>query len=363
MVNCAFSGGLSPRQNSERLEMNTHTRITLILLATLLAAPVTTLAQGASAPPTDLNPAVLKVNDDTIYAAEISMVMQNIVAQLGGPDKVEDQQQVVQMATQRVVEQKLLAQEARRFGIQADELRVAQMMQAVEQQAGGREALEATLKTRGSSIERLTAMFTEMDLARSFIEKQISPTIKVTDEEVTTFYAENPELFLTDEQVHARHIIFMAAQDADAQTVVDARAKAEEARKRALAGEDFAELATELSEGPSAPKGGDLGFFTREQMVPTFAAAAFDLEVGGISPVVRTSFGLHVIKVVEKRPAGKLPFDEVSEHVRSNLVQQKTGETVGELLNSLAEKATVTPLMAGAAQAPGAPAASQQPPQ
>ena len=334
-----------------------------MFLAFLVATPVITMAQVAPSPSGEINPAVLKVNDDVIYAAEISMVMQNVVAQMGGPDKIENEEQVVQIATQRVVEQKLLAQEARRFGIQADELRVAQMMQAVEQQAGGREALDASLKTRGSSIERLQAMMTEMDLARSFIEKQISPNIKVSDEEVAAFYADNPELFLADEQVHARHIIFMAAQDADAQTVAEARAKAEAARKRAVAGEDFAELARELSEGPSAAKGGDLGFFTREQMVPTFAAAAFDLEPGGISPVVRTAFGLHVIKVVEKRPAGKLPFDEVSEHVRSNLVQQKTGQTVGTLLESLAEKATVTPLMGGAPEAPAAPAGSQQQPQ
>jgi peptidyl-prolyl cis-trans isomerase C len=282
---------------------------------------------------------------------------------MGGRDKIEDEQKVAQMATQRVVEQKLLAQEARRFGIQANELRVAQMMQAVEQQAGGRESLEASLKTRGSSIEAMQAMMTEMDLARSFVEKQILPTITVSDEDVTAFYADNPELFLADEQVHARHIIFEAAQDADAQTVVETRAKAEEARKRALAGEDFAELARELSEGPSAPKGGDLGFFSRAQMAPTFAAASFDLEPGGISPVVRTTFGFHVIKVVEKRPAGKLPFDEVSEHLRSNLVQQKTGETVGKLLESLAEKATVTPLMAESPPAPGAPSGNPPPPQ
>jgi len=340
--------------------MKTHMRFALILSAILVAAPIISSAQVASPPSADINPAVLKVNDDTVYAAEISMVMQNIVAQMGGRDKVEDQQQVVQMATQRVVEQKLLAQEARRFGIQADELRVAQMMQAVEQQAGGRESLEESLKSRGTSIDQLQKMMTEMDLARSFIEKHISPTIAVSDEEVRAFFDDNPELFVTDEQVHARHIIFEAALEVDAETAAATRAKAEEARKRALAGEDFAQLARELSEGPSNTGGGDLGFFARAQMPPTFAAAAFDLEPGGISPVVRTQFGFHVIKVEEKRPAGTLPFDEVSEALRSNLIQQKTGETVGKLLESLAEKATVTQLMAGA-QGPGAPAGGQQP--
>ena len=116
-----------------------------------------------------------------------------------------------------------------------------------------------------------------------------------------------------------------------------------------MAGEDFAELARELSEGPTAPKGGDLGFFTRGQTAPAFEAAAFALEPGDISPVVRSPFGLHVIKVEEKRPARRLPLDEVSDHVRDMLVQQKTGERIARLVESLAQKGTVVNL-ADAAQ-------------
>ncbi len=184
-----------------------------------------------------------------------------------------------------------------------------------------------------------------MELSRSLIEKQISPTIQVTDEEVKAFYEENPELFDAEAQVHARHIIFNATLEADAQTVAEARTKAEEARRRALAGEDFAELARALSEGPAAPKAGELGFFTQGQTAPAFSAAAFALEPGGISPVVRTPFGLHVIKVEENRPARRLPFDEVFDHVRNLLVQKKTGQNVGKLVESLADKATVVNLV------------------
>ncbi len=180
----------------------------------------------------------------------------------------------------------------------------------------------------------------------------------MTDEEIATFYAENPQMFVTEEQVHARHIIYSAGEDADADTVVNARANAEEARKRAIAGEDFAELAKELSEGPSAPNGGDLGFFVYQQMVPPFAEAAFALEPGGISEVVRTNFGFHVIKVEEKRPAGTLPLNgETENHLRTLLTQQKTAEKVGALIESLAANADIKPLLA-----PPPGAAAQQPP-
>ncbi len=253
------------------------------------------IAQESPAPGANVNPAVLKVNDDLVYAAEISMVMQNIAGQMGGRDKVPDQQELVQMATQRVVEQKLLSQEASRNGIQPNEPRVAQMIQAIEQQAGGREALDASLAQMGSNHEQVMEMIREMDLVRSLIEQKISPSIQVSDEEVASFYAENQEMFKNDAQIHARHIITAATEDADAATVAAAAAKAEKARERAIAGEDFAELAREMSEGPSAPKGGDLGFFTREQMVPAFADTAFALEPGQISEVVRSPFGFHVI--------------------------------------------------------------------
>ena len=324
--------------------MKTQARNATIVLA-LVAIAATGLAQEAPAPDANINPAVLKVNDDLVYASEISMVMQNIAGQMGGREKVQDQQQLVQMATQRVVEQKLLSQEALRVGIQPNEPRITQMAQTIEQQAGGREALDASLAQMGSNYEQVTEMMREMDLVRSLIEQKISPSVQVSDEDVASFYAENPEMFKNDAQVHARHIIFAAREDADAETVATAGANAEKARERAVAGEDFAGLAREVSEGPSAATGGDLGFFTREQMVPAFADAAFALEPGQISGVVRSPFGFHVIKVEEKRPAGTLPLDEVSDDLRSMLVQQKTGEEVGKMVEALADTATITPLI------------------
>ncbi len=340
----------------ERFTMKRHNAIALFLVAAMVT-PLMAFAQAESAPAQDKNPEMLEVNGEKIYAAEISMTMQNIAAQMGGRENVQDENQLVQMATQRVVEQTLLAQEARRTNIQPNELRLAEMIQALEQQAGGRETLESNLATFGMSYDQLAEFVLEMELSRALIKEQISPTIQVSNEEVKAFYDENPELFDAEAQVRARHILFNATLVADAQTVAEARAKAEAARQRALAGEDFAELARELSEGPTAANGGDLGFFTQGQTAPAFSAAAFALEPGEISPVVRTDFGLHVLKVEEKRPAGRLPFDEVSDHVRSSLIQKKTGQSVGNLVESLADKATVVNLV------DDPPASNQQAPQ
>jgi peptidyl-prolyl cis-trans isomerase C len=326
--------------------MKSNVGITLTVAAGLLAVSSFVAAQQPAPAVGDVNPAVLKVNDDLVYASEISMVMQNIASQAQAAGQPPNQEQLVQAATQRIVEQKLLAQEAVRVGIKVDELRLAEMAKAIEDQAGGRATLDANLAQMGSNYEQLQNTLREMDLVRSYIEQEIVPTVQVTEQEVTAFYTENPEMFERPEQVHARHILFDAAEDAEAQVIVDARGKADDARKRALAGEDFAELAREVSEGPSAPNGGDLGFFAREQMVQPFSEAAFALQVGQISEVVRTQYGFHVIKVEERRDAGTVPLEEASDRLETMLQQQKVGRMVNERMQSLASKATITPLMA-----------------
>lgn len=336
--------GRSVRSDMERFTMKRHNIIALVLVSALIV-PTIAFTQEPATPGGSLNPAVLEVNGEKIYAAEISMTMQNISTQMGGRENVESEQRLMQMAMERVVEQQLLAQEATRTNVQPNELRLAEMMQALERQAGGRDALESNLNTFGMSYDQLAGYVREIELSRALIEKQISPTIQVSDEEVKTFYEGNLELFDAAEQVRARHIVFSASLEADTETVAEARAKAADAHRRAVAGEDFAVLAQELSEGPTASKGGDIGFFARGQTAPAFEAAAFALEPGGISPVVRTQFGLHVIKVEEKRPARRLPLDEVSEDVRTLLVQQKTAENVAKLVASLAETGTVVNLM------------------
>ncbi|HXT09879.1 MAG TPA: peptidylprolyl isomerase [Roseiarcus sp.] len=147
------------------------------------------------------------------------------------------------------------------------------------------------------------------------------------------------------EEIHARHILLPT----------EAAAKA--ALARVKAGEDFGKVATELSKDPSA-KGGDLGWFTKDRMVPEFAEAAFKLKKGEISEPVKTQFGWHIIQVEDTRMKTFPPFDQVKEQA-SHYVQQKAQADIVQQLRKDAkierfDEAPAKP----AATAPAAPAAT-----
>jgi peptidyl-prolyl cis-trans isomerase D len=149
------------------------------------------------------------------------------------------------------------------------------------------------------------------------------------------WYAEHREELTQPEQVHARHIIVKAEKrtDAEAQKIL------EDVRARLAKGEDFGKLAREISEEPAAKTtGGDLGFFPRGQMAPEFEQAAFGAQAGSLVGPVKSSFGWHLIEVMEKRPAGTRPFEEVKPVIAQRLAADRTAAMAEAKARELAQR-------------------------
>lgn len=166
--------------------------------------------------------------------------------------------------------------------------------------------------------------------------------LAVPADEIETYYNEHTERFTRPDEVRARHILIKVERGADDEAVATARAKAEEVLALAKAdGADFEALAKEHSEGPTAPRGGDLGFFARERMVPEFSEAAFAMDAGEVSELVRTQFGFHIIQVAEKREAATAPLSEVSESISVELRHQRRTQLFQRMLTELRESAEI----------------------
>ena len=148
----------------------------------------------------------------------------------------------------------------------------------------------------------------------------------ITDEEIESFYRQNFNRYSIPEQRSARHILIKTSAEDSEDALSEKLNRAEQVLELAKTGEDFTELAKQFSEGPTGPKGGDLGSFSRGRMVKPFDDAVFALNEGEISDIVETQFGFHVIKVEKIEPAHTKALEEVKDEITFQLQKQKGNE-------------------------------------
>ncbi|OGI04487.1 MAG: hypothetical protein A2Y25_06015 [Candidatus Melainabacteria bacterium GWF2_37_15] len=206
----------------------------------------------------------------------------------------------------------------------------------------------------------------KLDLLKQKLVENIVGNNGASDEEVKKFYEENKEAhFKHGEQVRAAHIL-ISASEADLKDAVknenatanlsedDLNKKVQEKLKEKQAkAQDilqqakkdpakFEELAKKYSEDTStASKGGDLGFFPKEEMVPDFSKVAFATKPGQISDVVKTEFGYHIIKVIDRKEAGATPLDEVAVHIKKYLESKKKMDALRTLIETSRQSASI----------------------
>lgn len=146
----------------------------------------------------------------------------------------------------------------------------------------------------------------------------------VSQQEVEQYFIANKDSFATKEAVSARHILVRVADWNNEKLSYDAFNKIKKAQIDAKAGKDFAALAKQYSDDPSAAQGGDLGSFTKGQMVPEFEAAAFALPVNGLSDIVKTQFGYHLIQVYAKTAAKNPTMNDVRDEIVKKIVAERS---------------------------------------
>lgn len=210
-------------------------------------------------------------------------------------------------AVDTLLTQNLIEQEVKKEGVSVTQKDIDEEMKNLVEAYGGQTAFDQTLMQSG-----LTQDLLEKDMKTNLeIEKLLKPQIKITEEEMQTYFDENKESFAKAKEVNASHILV-----ADEKTAKEVKAKLDK-------GEDFAKLAKEYSTDGSAQSGGELGFFGEGAMVPEFEEAAFSMKVGEISEPVKSQFGYHIIKVNEIHEATEANFKNSKKQIEDALFDQK----------------------------------------
>lgn len=223
----------------------------------------------------------------------------------------------------RLIVGELLFQESKKKGIQVKPETVTEQLMTIKQRFPSEAEFKKALEENNMTESKISADIKRDVAIQQLLDKEVDQKVKITDEESKTFYDKNLQLFQQPERVKASHILIKVDEGAPEEKKAEARKKIKEIQQKVQNGEDFAALAKTYSEGPSGPKGGDLGSFGRGQMVKPFEDAAFSLKPNETSDIVETRFGYHLIKVVEKQPAKKIAYADAKDRINKRLKDQK----------------------------------------
>jgi len=315
---------------------------------------------------------IIKVNDTKITQAQFDEIFnkeaeQSLKGQL--PIDIKDPKNAFMhnLAKARVVNElivkALLDSEIKKRGIKVTNKDMDEALKVLVDKIGSKEELDKVLKHNGVSAAEF-----KKDLKEQVRMKKLAESLgeaKVSDEEAKDFYNKNSEKFKHPEQVRASHIL-IAVNVPELTEVVKSDSKNKdlsEVELKAKVGEKimekeakakdllakvqkdpslFAKLAKENSDDPgSASNGGDLGFFTKEDMVPEFSNAAFSAKPNTIVGPVETQYGYHIIMVTDRMAAGKDSYETVEKDLKEFISNQKLLVNIDKLLNSLKKEAKI----------------------
>ncbi len=313
--------------------------LSVIVMFCLLPASVT--ARGRKEKKEN---SVARVNGEYISQQRYDLLADQKKQQYGlqGTELNEEQQNMLKEEVMNdLVTEEILFQEAQRLDITAEKKEINAQLDALKQRYQDENSFKEAIAQNGFT-EKAFKQYIERNITiQKLLEQEVGSNITIEDSEMKSFYADNPSYFEVPEQIEARHILVSTEGLEGEGAKEEARSRAESIRRELLDGADFAALAREKSEGPSASNGGSLGRFSKGQMVPSFEEVAFSLEIGEISEVVETQFGYHIIEVTDKISAGTLSYEEAKPNIEEYLTQVKQQEQYTEFIENLREQAEV----------------------
>ena len=235
----------------------------------------------------------------------------------------------------------LLYQESKKEGIKVDQKAVDERLEQWKKQFPNEEEYKKAMSNANLSVPQMKQDITKGMTIEKFIVERFVDKTTVPEKEIKAYYESRLNLFKQPEQVKASHILIKVDPKAKESEKEDALKKIRDIQKKQVKGDDFAKLAKEYSQGPSNAKGGDLGYFKRGQMVPAFEEVAFKLKPGEVSDIVKTRFGYHLIKVVDKKPESTIPYEEIKDRLGQYLKQEIVQKELKQLVEKLRKEAKV----------------------
>jgi peptidyl-prolyl cis-trans isomerase SurA len=282
------------------------------------------------------------VNEDIITESELQESMLPFIADYRvryGEEALEEKiHEARQDALNRLIEEKLILQDAKKRKVTVDEIEIEERIDDVKQRFSSDEEFYQAISASGVTLARLKKKYEEQIMMRKLVNAIISSRVSISPTQVTAYYYGNISDFSTPDLTRFKVLFIKPAEE---ETLNSARRLAESVLNRMHDGEDFDILVKEFSQGPNIDTGGDMGYMPLGSTIPEIEDAMSGLYPGEISGVIEAGSGFYIVKVLDKKQAGPVPIAEVSDLIKERLFQRESELTLREFVGKLKEDAYI----------------------
>ena len=286
---------------------------------------------------------VAKVNGQDIHDDDILRELKKTLKNYkdrGIPLTAEEEKITAKKLIENEIERALLLQKGNEINALVSDEALDRKLRKVKSSFKSDSIFEHELKNRKLTLDQYKKELKIDLLMQQVIDREIEPNIKVSEKDIQSFYEKNKDEFITEKKVRAS-VILIKAKQGDTKAEKSARQKIESILEDIKNGSSFSEMATKYSQDSLAPKGGDLGYFAKNQIFGAFSERAFNMKINEVSPVFKTGLGLHLLKLTDLKEGKKMPLDKTKTRIEKILRKNKVGNATRNYVEKLKQKSKI----------------------
>ena len=288
---------------------------------------------------------VAVVNQEIITLSEVEKWVGPFQAAIQTKDRLERRErlhEVYRKVLEKLIEEKLIDQEAKKAGIKVASKEIEGALEEVKRRnAATQEDLEKALANEGLTLEAYKKEIEKRLQRMKLINWAVKVESKAGEREWRDFYQKNIDRYRSSESYRPSQILFLVPKEATPEEIREIRKKCRKVLEKVKGGEDFGEMAILYSEDISAKDRGDLGYFKKGELLTELEREALRLQVGEVSGIIRTNFGFHIIKLLDRKGGTPPPFEEVKEKVQTDYYEKEMEKAFQQFLSTLKGKSVI----------------------
>ena len=288
---------------------------------------------------------VAVVNQDIITLSEVERVIGHLKEGIESENRLQRRERMNELfrkALDSLIEEKLLDQEVKRSGVKVAGKEVDGTIEEIKRRNGAsQEDLEKALSKDGLTLESFKKEVEKKLLRTKLVNWAVKVDPKVGEKELRDFYQKNINQYRIELSYRPSHILFVVPKEAKAEEVRAIRGKCQRVLDKIKAGEDFGEMAILYSEDTSSKDKGDLGYFKKGELLPAIEKEALRLKIREVGGIVRTEFGFHIIKLLDRKGDESSSFEEVRQKIQADYFDKEFEKAFNQFIGTLKEKSII----------------------